>query len=464
MVALILTPIVAEVVTTDLYIVGREEVVGEDVYVATQSASVEGTIEGDLTIVGGDLTISGTVTGSVNALSAATVTVTESGRVDGSLRSVGRQVVIAGIVAGDVATTAITTTVGGGASVQRDLIVFGGRLSVRGEVGRDIRGRVFDVTVDGSAGNDIDMTVSRLSIGADAVIGGDVLYRSSGEAAIADGATIIGQVVALPSSPNFIYGIILTLANIVSLLAFLVIGFVAIWLFRATSQRAVVVAIRRPVRVLLTGVVATVAAPILVVLFAVTLVGLPVALALAVLIVLGLVVGPVPIVAAAGDRILRSRGGLFGAFLLGAVVWRLGIWFIPWVGGFIFMLGLVWGVGAWIVGAWDQRRAGEGVELLPPAMRLEDDLDDFEFPLPPVPRATPPPVETAAVPQTPTEETFSEPGEPAPAEPESDLASRVASITDDVVVPGADRPAIVDAGREDEEARPAGTDDWGLPG
>lgn len=456
--AIVLTPVVAEVVTTDLFIVGTGDVLTEDVYVAAQSGTVEGTIDGDLTYVGGDLTISGTVTGSVNALSGASVSVTETGRIDGSLRTVARQVTVAGSVAEDVAATAVTVRIDAAGAVARDLVAFGGTLDIAGSAGRDVRGRIFDVGVSGSVGNDLDVTVSRLTVGRDAVIGGDVLYRSAGEASIADGATIRGQVVALPSSPNFLYGIILTLANIVSLLGFLVIGLVILWLFRGTARRAAMVAIRRPLRSLLVGLAATVVAPVLVVLFAVTLVGLPLALALVVLILLGLVVGPIPIVTAVGDRLLRRRGGLFGGFVVGALLWRLGIWFLPWIGGFVFLAGLIWGVGAWLVAAWEQRAATGDVDLLPAAMRLDDDTPRFDFPLPP-----PKPSATAATPERAPVDVGAETADGPPP----DLSQRIAAITGDEVVPGVDRPPIVepDADHDDDgDGVAGGEDDWGLPG
>lgn len=474
--ALALAPIVADVVTTDIFIVGVGATISEDVYVAAQSGTVEGTIDGDLVIVGGDLTISGTVTGSVNALSSGTIRVTETGRIDGALRAAARQVVVAGDVGEDLAATAVSTRIESGGGVGRDVVAFAAALTIDGGVGRDVRGRVFDVSISGDVGNDVDITVSRLTVGDEATIGGDVLYRSAGEAAIAEGATITGQIVRLPSSPNFLYGIILTLANIVSLLAFVVIGCVAIWLFRGSSARAVDAALRRPMRSLLTGLVAVVLTPVLIVVFAVTLVGLPLALALVVLMIVGLVLGPAPFVTAVGDRILRSKGGLFGAFVLGALLWRLGIWFIPWIGGFLFLVGLVWGVGAWIVGGWSQRNmSGEDIDLLPPAMRLEDELpDDWDFPLPPMPGlpTTPVAADVAEGDESEAEHVAPEP----PAVPqEDDLASRIAAITGFADARPADGAAAGEE-REDDEpapdepqddepapAEPQDGDDWGLP-
>jgi MFS family permease len=125
---------------------------------------------------------------------------------------------------------------------------------------------------------------------------------------------------------------------------------------------------------------------LLVLLLAVTLVGLPVAAVLLFGLLVGFVFGPVPVVTALGDRLLRGRGGLFGAFLLGAVLWRLGIWLIPVVGGVLFLVALVWGIGAWVMAGWQQRRVSRPEsELLPPAMGRRDEPvpEGWDYPLPP---------------------------------------------------------------------------------
>lgn len=77
---------------------------------------------------------------------------------------------------------------------------------------------------------------------------------------------------------------------------------------------------------------------------------------------------------------------MFGGFIVGAILWRLGIWLIPFVGAILFLVGLVWGVGAWLMAGWHQRRApATGGELMPTALRRrgKELPEDWEFPLPP---------------------------------------------------------------------------------
>jgi cytoskeletal protein CcmA (bactofilin family) len=363
----VVAPALASVVTTDRFIVRAEDSFDEDVYVAAQSARVEGTINGDLVIATGGLVITGTVTGDVYALASGRVSVEADGRIGGSLRGVARDVVVIGTVEDDVAVAALTTSIDGGPGLEvgRDVVVFGGSLSHSGDVGRDIRGRMVNASVNGTVGRDLDVTLERLVIEGSAEIGGDVLYRSGRSAAISPDAMIAGQVVQLPAQSNFIFGVILTIANLVGFLGFLVLGIFVLWLFRTTSSTAVGAVITHPFRTLLIGLIAVVVAPLLVLLLAVSLVGLPLAATVLLGILVLLVAGPVPALTAFGDRVLRGRAGLFGGFLLGAALWRLGIWLIPIVGGVVYLIGLVWGTGGWVYGGWMVRFAPRRREPTP---------------------------------------------------------------------------------------------------
>ncbi len=385
------------VVTTDLFIVGEDQPIDEDVYVAATSGRIEGRIDGDLVITTGDLTVSGTVTGSVMALSSGRVVIARGGTVEGSVRAVSAQVVVEGVVGDDLFSTAALTTVAASGRIGRDVIVFGGSVDVAGGVDRDVRGRILNASVDGSVGRDVDIAVDLLTIGSRAEIGGDVLYRSANEAAISSAAEIGGQSVQRPAQSSFLFGVILLLANVVGTLAFLVAGIFIIWLLRGTSARAVGMVLRHPVKTFLVGLAAMILGPILVLLLAFTLVGLPVAAVLLFGMLVALVFGPVPAVTALGDRLLRGRGGLFGGFLLGAILWRLGVWFIPFVGAIVFLVGLTWGVGAWLMAGWRQRstRPAAG-SLMPPGFRGRDAAppEGWEFPLPPA-EVTPEPGEQA---------------------------------------------------------------------
>jgi hypothetical protein len=360
--------VVADIVTTNIYLVAEDQVEDEDAYVASTSARVAGIINGDLVISTGSLTISGTVTGDVFVLSHGTVHVT--GEVGGSLRGMARRVIVEGSIGDDVTVAAVTTRLSG--TVVRDALVFGGSLTVDGEVKRNVNGRIVSALIDGKVGNDIDIAVGNLTLGQATVVEGDVLYRSGSDADIAQTARVASQLERLPTRGSFSVELALTLATILGFFGFLFAGMVLLWLFRATAPRAVSTIEERPLRAAAVGVGAIIVLPILVVVLAMTLVGVPVAVALLVLLALALVFAPVPAVTALGSRLLRGRNwGLFAAFVVGALIWRLGIWLIPLVGFALYLGALAAGLGGWLIAMREQRAQQMPEQGLLPAAPLD---------------------------------------------------------------------------------------------
>jgi MFS family permease len=273
------------------------------------------------------------------------------------------------------------------------VLVVAGSFKLAGEIGRDLRGRFISGTLGGTIGGDVDVTVQNLTVEGNFEIGGDLIYRSTRDATIADGAIVSGQLIRLPSEGTFVLELWLTIARAMSILAFVVSGIILLWLFRHTGARAAGLVRTKPWRTLLVGIGVLLLAPIVIVLLVATIVGLPVAILLMVLYALGLLMSPVPAVTAFGNRVLGGRGGLFGAFVLGALVWRLGIEVIPLVGVALYLAALTWGTGGWALAAWEERKRVPAPEpLLPQSMMVSDaeadPLQGWEPPLPPSPGGT----------------------------------------------------------------------------
>jgi cytoskeletal protein CcmA (bactofilin family) len=383
-IAIPLRGVLATVATADVYIITADEVKDEDLYIAASRAKVEGTVNGDLAIITEDLEISGTVTGDVLVVSSGEVSV--SGTVEGSLRGAARDMAVSGMVGGDIAVAAFTTRISG--DVGRDTLVFAGSFRFEGDVGRDIKGRFVSGTVDGTVGHDIDIAVGQLDLGRSTEVRGDLVYRSHNDAGVAPTAEVGGQFVRLPTRGLFFVELILTVATILGFFAFLLSGIVLLWVFHSTAPRAAAAVLTHPWRSFLVGVTTVLLIPLAAGLFAVSLVGIPLSLALLLLLALGLIFGPIPAVTALGDRMMRGRGGIYGAFLAGGVVWRLGIWLIPLVGLGLYLSALILGVGGWVVAAWEQRRRQPALLLSPRGESARSPVtpsgtDDWEAPLPP---------------------------------------------------------------------------------
>jgi hypothetical protein len=259
-----------------------------------------------------------------------------------------------GRIGADLTTLTGEATVG--AEVARDALVIGGSAEVAGSVGRDLRSQALRLTVDGEVGRDVVARVDDMVLGDAARVAGDVTFRASGEVWVSDDATVGGTLVrAQVLAPTWARAVT-RLVGWLSVLGFLVAGVALFWVFRGTAPRSVGVARERPWRSALVGLGVLIVPPLLAIPLFLTLVGVPVAVLILLFWVVGLFLGPIPAVAAAGESLLRGRGGALGGFVVGALLWRAGLWALSLVAAVFYLVPLLVGVGAFTIAAWEARR------------------------------------------------------------------------------------------------------------
>jgi cytoskeletal protein CcmA (bactofilin family) len=199
--------------------IGANEVVEDDLYVAANTVTVEGTVRGDLVAAGGTVRVDG-------------------GTVEGDVISAGQTVIINGMVEDDVRIAGQALLVGEDAQVEDDLIAAGYSLEtepgstvggellyggyqalVAGNVGENLRGGMTAFELDAEVGGNVNVDVDGggaqpagtqfapspaavpippvspgLTLTDTAQVGGDLRYESSSRGDIAPGAQIDGDV------------------------------------------------------------------------------------------------------------------------------------------------------------------------------------------------------------------------------------------------------------------------------
>lgn len=333
-------------------IVQTDDVVDEDLYAFGELVLIEGVVDGDLLVIAGEVRISGTVAGDVLALVGGPLDV--SGTVGGSVRAAAVRTDIEGMVSDDLVVASVETNLPG--SVGRDVILVGGEATLAGEVGRDVRLQSVRLGLEGSVGRDVLVRVDTLSLGSGAAIDGDLLYQATHDATVADGAGVDGQFTRRDVLAPVWAKAVTRVFSILSLFGLIVAGLVAMWLFRGSSRAAVAEVEQRPWRSAAIGAAALLVIPMLMLPLLLTLVGIPVALLLLVVWVVALLLGPIPAVTHFGAILLRGRGGLAGALVVGAVLWRASMWALPLIGGLIYLAALLVGLGAYVSAGWRLRR------------------------------------------------------------------------------------------------------------
>ncbi len=368
----LLGPAHADVATADVVLVREGDVVDEDLYALANRVVVEGVVAGDLVVAANEVRITGRVDGDLVGVAGSAII---GGEVGGSVRLASGEVVADGTIGEDLVMLVGNASLDG--QVGRDLLALAGQVGLQGEVGRDVRGQFGTLRLGGRVGRNVEVAVggrplcgpfsglqmcreTGLVVGAGAQVGGDVAYRSSQPASVSGAAEVDGRVIRRGELPaNVRVRAAGRVLSVLVFLAFVVTGLVLLALLPRIGTGAVRAARFHPWRSGLLGLAVLVVLPFLAVLAAVTVVGLPVALILVALWILGLFAGPVPAVAALGNRLLGGRGSRFGGFLLGSVVWGL-LRLIPVVGAIVYGLTLLWGLGAWASGVGADRGPAAG--------------------------------------------------------------------------------------------------------
>ncbi|WP_135827689.1 polymer-forming cytoskeletal protein [Halorussus halobius] len=318
----------------------------------TVTVEADETVDGDLTAFGGTVVVRGTVDGN---LTAAAGNVLVAGQVNGDLEAFAGNVRINGTVTGDA------SAVGGNVFLDE-----GGRVDGALEAGAG------NVVVEGEVGGDARLGAETVTVGPSAVVGGDLAY--GGDLDLADGASVAGEVReesnvnpdvgpvggTLPGWVSWAYG----------LLANLVLGAIAVLAFPRFSDGLADRVAGDPLRSGGVGLLLLVGVPVLLVLLAISLVGIPLALvgafAYAFVLWLGYVYGAFAVgtlllgLADAANRWLALAVGLVAVSLVGIV---------PVVGGLVEFAVLLLGLGALALGVRNRyrgrraSRAGEPSDL-----------------------------------------------------------------------------------------------------
>lgn len=301
-----------------------------------------GETTGDLEAFGGQVEIRGTVDGDLSAFAGNVVI---AGNVTGDVETAAGNVMIAGQVDGNVSA--------GGGNVQ---------LAESGSVGGTFEAGAASVRIDGTVDGNARVGADTITVGETASIGGDLEY--DGTLDVADGAQIQGETIQTddlqtgaepaPVVPGWIFGVY-------ALLVTLLVGAVLLLAFPAFSRGLVDRTADRPGWTGLAGIGALVGIPIVLVVVAITIVGIPLALAGFFLWLLALWIGSIygRYVLGAWLLSLADRENRWAALVLGVVLVAVLGW-LPIVGGLIELVVLLLGLGALAMGLYDAYRRSRG--------------------------------------------------------------------------------------------------------
>lgn len=356
-----------EVRNQDTVLVGADERIDGTLIALGDSVTIDGTITGDLLAFGETVRIRGTVEGNVFC---AGQSVELAGTIGGSVHCAGEEVRVEGNIGKNFYGAGSDVALEAGARVGGDAAVGSGAARLEGEIGRDLVAGGEDIVVSGRIGRDAGLHAETVSFLATAVVPGKIdLHMPDGEEpVIATGAALgaITRKVMEGSAPKTPLKRISQASYVMHRLVMVAGAFVAGLVLFALAPGLFAVRVETAGRffgAVGAGFATMILAPVVLVLLAITVLGIPAAL-FGVLLGGALVyIGPIAVAAIVGRGVLRSEGAtlrefaialLVGLLLLGVLV------SLPGIGGFAFFIVILEGIGLLVLhahGWWSERRA-----------------------------------------------------------------------------------------------------------
>lgn len=303
--------IVAAPVSGDLYIIGSdvliEAAVDGDVLAAGGRVQINGPVTGSVHVAAGDVIIHGDVGGSIMA-TGSTVIVT--GQVGHALRAAASEVLITNAsIDGDVVIASADLTLSSSSVVNGEIIMRVGTADLAGEMNGGLRGSASTLRIRGAINAPSDIRVNSLRFMDGAVVTQPFAYSSDHEMLVDGGTTITGHVTrTVPQHRSF--GETIGRSLLFALFRF-GWGLATGWLLLKYVPQTVIGVSETlrlaPGRSLLWGLLGLIGAPLVAIVAAVSVIGVPVAVIIMVLYVFALYCSQIVAGMAIGGVISRGR-------------------------------------------------------------------------------------------------------------------------------------------------------------
>lgn len=182
-------PCLAKTLVSDSVLV--TEAIDDDLYAAAGEVRLDAAIAGAAMVAAGSAAISGDVAGDVLLLGGK---IDLGGGVGDDLRAAGGNVQVTGFVTDQAAITGGMVSLGPESAIGGQTWIAAGTAELAGQIGSDLRVLAGTVIISGQVAGNVEITAREIRLEPGAVIGGDLIWRSSQPPTIAEDAQILGEV------------------------------------------------------------------------------------------------------------------------------------------------------------------------------------------------------------------------------------------------------------------------------
>lgn len=329
--------------------VGPDQTVEGTMTAFGSSVSVDGVVDGDLVAFANRILVRGTVRGNLYAFAKS---LEISGTVEGGSHVFAQSFGLDGEVKGNIYASCGEFRLDPQGRARRDVFLFSDGASLEGEVGRDFLGMSHEIFLHGRIGRDLKAVSENVTLDDSARVGRNLILTVDDKAharvadgAVVGGATNIGLKRAEREGSRYAR-LSFYVKTLLGFLAAALVGVLILFFFPALLGSRMTSA-GEFFKTLGLGFLYLVAAPIALVLVAVTLIGIPAALIGAAAYLVSLYLAKVLVGAWVGERMLRPPAerkwqqvlALLAGLGMLAVATKLP-WIGVWIGFLVVLLGL----------------------------------------------------------------------------------------------------------------------------
>lgn len=331
-----------------------------NVYMTGAEVMIDAPVSGDLFAAAGRISVDHPVSGDA-VLAAGSIDL-RSGIGD-DLRAAGGFVSVTGRVSGEALIAGGSIAFGPDTEVLGRVWLAGGDIAVAGRLANGLRVYGKNILLLGEVNGEVRLTGERIEILPSARINGDIIYSSNQEIRIVPGAWVRGTITRAPGSfefphPKFDVPGLPALRPLL-FLGLLAAGALLLVLFPRFTAASLQTVQAAPLKSLGLGIAILFSLPPVILLLIITIIGVPIALALAAFYAVALLTGYLVTAFFIGEKLARAvrrqieptfglRIGSLAAALL--LLWLA--YTIPYVGGFVILIALIVGLGAMVLQAF----------------------------------------------------------------------------------------------------------------
>jgi cytoskeletal protein CcmA (bactofilin family) len=338
----------------------KDEIINRDYFAAGDSVRISGTVNGDVYTSGGQIIVDGLINGD---LLAAGGTIVITGEVTQDARVAGGNINIDGKIGQNLTVGGGNVDVGSTAQIGGSVLAGAGTLNLGAPVTGNVLAGVGQFTVSSIIAGDLETGVGQLSLTSDAQVGGDLTYWSEEDAAIAQDATIAGQIQKHLTEYNradmqrasddfkMARRQLAPIAGFISLLSFMIVGLLIVHFAPKYSLASVETLKSNPWKSLLAGILTVILTPIVVVMLFVTIIGIPLGLISLVIYFTALYLAKFAVILWVGMEVankLSQKASLYWSLILGLLVYFV-LGLIPVLGSFVKLFAFLFGLGAMVL-------------------------------------------------------------------------------------------------------------------